>query len=368
MIRRRAKPDGLPYRVYERRGLRTYSIGYKAESGAWAFRLSCAVDDAAKIRQLRNEAIKRAGELRVGAPAGDDFAALVDAWFNWQQAKPLGSEGRRAESTLAENRREAKNLKTAFGHMPAASIEKSDGYGYLDACERANRSAKGNKEISLARTILEYGIRSGKLRVNPFDGIEKLTTAAHSRLVTDAEMDLAVEIGRRMGGPQLICALALKTAWLCLRRSFEVRALSAAQITDKGLIWSAAKRKRGTAEKQALIEWSPELRATIDEALAVPRYKDAGEWFVFGNLKGGRYTKGGWKATLSRLMKECQAEATERGVPFAPFSLQDARPKGVTDKLAQGDSDTMDATMHTNRRMIEQVYDRRRVRVAKPVR
>lgn len=39
---------------------------------------------------------------------------------------------------------------------------------------------------------------------------------------------------------------------------------------------------------------------------------------------------------------------------------------GVSDKLARGNSDTIDATLHSSERMIRQVYDRRRVRVAKP--
>jgi len=59
-------------------------------------------------------------------------------------------------------------------------------------------------------------------------------------------------------------------------------------------------------------------------------------------------------------------EAGKRKLKFAPFSLQDCRPKGVSDKLERGDSDTVDATLHSNRRMIRNVYDRRRVRVAKP--
>jgi hypothetical protein len=41
-------------------------------------------------------------------------------------------------------------------------------------------------------------------------------------------------------------------------------------------------------------------------------------------------------------------------------------PKGVTDKIEQGDSDVQDATMHSNERMIKQVYDRRRESSAKP--
>ena len=41
---------------------------------------------------------------------------------------------------------------------------------------------------------------------------------------------------------------------------------------------------------------------------------------------------------------------------------------GVTAKMAQGHSDTLDATAHSSERMLRTVYDRRRVRFAKPVR
>ncbi len=368
MIRRRSRPDGLPFRLYERRGVLRYSIGHKSSDGRWTFRLQCSINDRPKIIELRREAMDRANRIYAGAPAENSFGALKNAWFAWQEAKPLGSEGRRAESTLAENRREAEVLCKAFGHMDVATMERADGYAFLDACERAGRSAKGNKELAFARTILEYGIRIGKLKTNPFDGIEKLTTSKRVHLVAQHELDLAIEVGRAMGGPQHICALALKTAWLCLKRSVEVRSLSVGQITDAGIVWKAAKRKRGTVATVGLIEWSPELRATVDEALAIRRYRDAGEWFVFGNLRGERYTKGGWKATLAKLMDACEKEAKHRGLDFQRFSLQDCRPKGVTDKIEAGHDDVQDATLHSNERMIQQVYDRRRVRKAKPVR
>ena len=35
MNRRRERADGLPYRVYERRGARLYSIGYKKPDGTY---------------------------------------------------------------------------------------------------------------------------------------------------------------------------------------------------------------------------------------------------------------------------------------------------------------------------------------------
>lgn len=376
MSRRRTSPDGLPYRVYERRGTMRYSIGYKGADGSWVFRLRCAVSDKRQIAELRREAIARSAQLQAGRPSENSVAALLDAWVARQEMLPPGSEDRRADSTLAENKREIKNLKNAFGHMLVDTLQKRDAYEYLDACavavdERGQprpRRAKGNKEISLMCTILEYGIRLGMLETNPFENVRKLVVKRYDRLVTQSELDLAIEVGERMGGPQRIVALALKTAWLCVRRSVEVRSLTASQITDAGIVWAAAKRKARDAKLEALIEWSQELRETLDAAMVIERNRGAGDWYVFGNMSGLRYTKGGWKATLAKLMRACVVEADMRGTPFKPFSLQDCRPKAITDKLTQGDEDVMDASLHTSEKMIQQTYDRRRRRSAKPVR
>ena len=251
MSRRRAAPDGLPYRVYERRGLTKYSIGYKGRNGAWAFRLSCPASNKKQIAELRREAIARSAQMEAGRPPEDTVAALLDAWIVRQEMLPVGSEERRATTTLVENKREIGNLRKAFGHMPVEGLRKRDAYEYLDACSVAvdedgrprPRRAKGNKEISLMRTILEYGVRLGLLEVNPFENVTRLKTKKYDRLVSQGELELAVEVGSRMGGPQRIAALALKTAWLCVRRSVEVRRLSASQITDAGIVWEAAKRK-----------------------------------------------------------------------------------------------------------------------------
>lgn len=374
MIHRRAHPDGLPFRVYERVGAHVYSIGYKGADGRWRFRLRCPVADLDQRGTLRREALRRAADIALGSPADGSFAALADAWLAWQEQLPSGTVGKRAASTLAENRREVRNLRRAFGAMLVADLGKGDAYEYLDACLLAKapdgsprpRPEKGNKEIALARTMLEWGVRRRWVDANPFDGVSKLAHTRNARLVSDQELALAVDVGRQLGGPQHIVALALRVAYLCVRRSVEVRALTRDQIGEAGVEWQAAKRQRGQPERLGLIEWSPELRAVIDEALAFKRNRLAGSWYVFGNMAGQRYTKGGWKATLAKLMTECAAEAARRRIAFQPFSLQDCRPKGVSDKLARGDADTLDATMHSSERMIRQVYDRRRRRVAKP--
>lgn len=376
MSRRRLKPDGLPFYVYERYGKRSYSIFFKGSDNVRKHNHACPVDDKDAIAALRRKVTHMVLEMQSGKPAEGSFKALAEAWWEWQNALPLKSPMRRAQSTLDENRRELDNLIAAFGHMPVGDVEKADGYAYLDAClvakdEHGNprpRPAKGNKEIALGRAVFEYGIRIRMLKLNPFDGVEKLITETDARYVTEVELAIAVATGRRMGGPYLIVALALLTAYLCVRRSVEVRALTVAQITSEGIVWAAAKRKRGTSQKHGLIKWSPMLKETIDEAMAVKRHADAGEWYVFGNLKGERYTKGGWKKMLSNLMAECVKVAAAEKAPFQPFSLQDCRPAGVTDKIEQGHEDVQDATMHTSMRMILQTYDRRTLKVATPTR
>lgn len=364
MSRRRIRPDGLPYRVYERFGKRLYSIGYKQPDNQWAFRYTCSVGDSREIRAIRQKAI--AQSLLVTQGIAGRTEGLIDAWFKWQNALPAHDLNRRAESTLQENEREAKNLKRAFGHMDPAMITKTDGYAYLDACAKAGRPIKGNKEMALLQVILEYGIRLGRLSDNPLQKIRKNRTQACRRYVSDEDLALVVAVGRAKGGAYHIIALALKTAYLCVRRSVEIRRLKTDAISEEGMLWHDGKSKTKPA---ILMVWTDELRKTIHEALAIQRYRATTDkpYYLFGNLAGNPYTKGGWKTMLGKLMKACIQEAQEQSMTFTPFSLQDCRPKGVSDKLSSGQTDTQTATGHTNDRMIRQVYDRRMVKRARPV-
>ena len=148
---------------------------------------------------------------------------------------------------------------------------------------------------------------------------------------------------------------------LCVRKSVEVRSFTRDSITDQGLLCRDGKDPTKPA---ILIEWTAELRSTARETLSIKRNKVAGTMYLFGNMQGQKYTKGGWKSSLDELMFECVKVAEERGVPFQRFSLQECRPMAVTDKLERGDTDTKTATGHTNDKMISTVYDRRPNRVA----
>lgn len=381
MTKSRLKPDGLPYRLYERRGERVYSIGYKAADGTWRFRLKCPVGDRARTAECRREAIQRAALLNSTGTtdAAWTFELLCKKWVERQHALPANVKEKRAPSTLTENVREIATLRKAFGPMRISDITRAHAYAYLDACLVAvdddgkprPRPEKGNKEIALARAIFEYAIREQQVSVNPFADIKKVgLDKPEQRCVSDADLARSVTVGREMGGPYHIMALCLKAAYLCYRRSFEARNLTRDMITEEGILWKASKRRKGQSHKRVLIEWSPELKATIEEALKCPRNKGVGTFFVFGNLAGRPYTKGGWKANLTRLMKRCKQDAAQRGEAFEPFSLQECRPKAISDELDNNDGDikaVLNATLHTNERMVRRHYDRRSASRAAPV-
>lgn len=362
MIRARTNPDGLPFRVYERYGLRVYSIGYKMPNGRWAFKYRCPVEDENQIRKMRRNAIEESARVVHDMPEAG-FKGLVDDWFAMQESLPKTDGSKRAESTLTENRKEADMLVKAWGHLDASDVTRKMGYDYLSACV-TNRPEKANKEVSLGSLIFEYGIKKGVVAENVLYRISKNKRVKQAgRYVTHDEMEIVVATGRLLGGPYHIIALALRTAWLCVRRSFEVRQIARDSITDAGILWTDGKDK---TKPKILIEWSADLRETIDEALSIKRNNLAGSFLLFGNLQGQKYTKSGWGKLLGTLMASAQEHAEALELPFEHFSLQDCRPKGVTDKMERGDADTKDATLHTSDAMIARIYDRRASKKATP--
>lgn len=347
MTRPRSINKGLPQRVYERHGLKTYSIGYKRKDGTWAFRMACPIDDRQATNRLRRDAIRRAVAMSVDDSEIETIAQLVIDWTRWQRGLPTKSTRKRATSTMDENEREAKNLVAVFGEMAIVDIQPHHAYTYLDKCDDLGRGAKGNKEIQLFQLILQRAVRKGIIHANPLRDVEKLPTSPSTRYVEHAELALALEVGKRNGGQMYRASLALAAGYLCLRRSTEVLSAEWSIVRPEGLLWTEGKTKGTTAKKNVLITWSDQLRQVIDSLKTLDGYSETPhDGLLFRTQAGPRYTRGGWKATLRRLMQACEEEAQKRGIPFKKFSLQDQRPKGVTDKLGDGHADVQEATLN----------------------
>jgi len=363
MIGRRKSPDGMPFRLYERVGKFKVSYGYKLPDGTWAFRLTAPADDAAARARIRTEAIDRANVLN-GAPVqGGETEALFRRYFAWQRGLPLDSEERKAESTLDENEHnEAKRLLKTFGKVRPAVIKPVHIYKYLDGRAAEGAPAKANKEVALLSAVLEFGRRKGVLEVNPCRDIKYNKTRPDTRYVTPAELDLVIRTARERGGMYVVAALCLRAAYLTVSRPDEMRQVMRQAIKADGMEMAVGKRKKGQAQKFKLIEWSTELRAVIDEALALQRTTSI---YVFGNSDGQPYTTSGWNTNLRRLMEHARKKAEKEQIEFSRFTLKDMRPAAVTDRVDDGDETITNATGHSSDRMVRQVYDRRKKKAAR---
>jgi integrase len=364
MIGRRDSPDGLPFRLYKRSGKFKVSFGYKLPSGKWAFSLSAPTNNPEAVATVRREAIERAEILNGVAVAPGTVADLVKRYFAWQKALPTDSEMRKAKGTLDENEVEAKNLNKVFGKMAPRELRAKDIYGYLEFRAEMGAPAKANKEIALLSAVIEFGRRKGEVETNPCRDIKYNKTRPSEKYVEWKDVAYAVTEARVRKGSYLVCALCVLTAYMAVGRPTEMRGLTRQSIVEEGIRVPIGKRKRGEAQRYKLIEWSPELRATIDEAIRLQRTTSI---YIFGNTSGQIYTRSGWNTIWTRLMKYCEAKAISDEVTFTRFALTHMRPTSVTDRLDDEDPTTRsgDASGHSGGRMVAQVYDRRRVKKSK---
>ncbi len=366
--------DGLlAERLYMRAGTRRTTWWYKHPDNhneILASAPSCRPDllAQAKAQALQRWADQRGQAMPGKTPAADaSVAALFERYFAWQEALPGSSTLRKADSTLRENRRESVRLLAVFGAMLPQLIKTQHVYAYIDARTQAGAPSGCIKEVAMLSAVLSYGQRIGRLDANPCHGIRHEVRPPRTRVVSWAEIEHASAVGRRLGGTAHLQALALRTAWLAFKRPGEVLHVPRTAVTDEGLCFESNKRRRSQGRAQVIIAWSPELRATVDEALGLQRWAAfGGARLIFGNLAGHAYSKSGWGSLLGRFMAHCEAEATALGVAFSRFTLADCRPGGITSKMSRGERDVYDGTGHADKRMVDQVYDRRRVKQSTP--
>lgn len=373
-------------RLYCRAGKRVTTFFYKhadSTNEIFASARTASKEDVAKAKIV---ALQKWGELRgmAGtAPEDKTVAALFTRYFSWQDSLPATSTLKKAESTLLENKREQKMLLAYFGAMLPAAVTATMVYDFIDVRsastpERPGAPAKAVKEVALLSAVFEYGRRKGVLSDNPCHGVKAEKAAPRSRNVTWDEIEFVTQVGRSLGGTYHVQALAARAAWLAFKRPGEVLKLPRAGrspggrvlgVTEAGLMFLNSKRKRAQGERTTLIEWTPALRETIDEALRIGRWQNfTGDRLIFGNLAGQAYSRSGWGTIWTRLMKHCARRAAWMERDFISFSLMDCRPGGVTEKKGAGEEDVYEGTGHADRRMVDSIYDRRRQRSAKPAR
>lgn len=370
--RKQSETTAVAERLYRRNGKRDTTFFYKHVDNTNEIFATARTANKEAVARAQIAALQKWGELRgmEGTKAEDrTLAGWFKRYFTWQEALPATSSLKKAASTIVGNLQEQKPLLLFFGAMLPAPVSQTLIYEYVDLRTEAGAPASAVKEVALLSAVFKFIIRKGGADQNPCRGLQLEKTAPKTRKVTWDEVEFLTQVGRELGGSYHLQALAARAAWLAFKRPGEVLKVPRSGtspegrplgVTEAGLAFLANKRRRRQGEKVITITWTPTLRATIDEALAIGRWQAfGGDRKIFGTQSGRAYSRSGWGTIWGRLMGHCAARAQALQRPFQPFALADCRPGGITEKKRKREDDVYDGTGHVDRRMVDSVYDRR---------
>lgn len=331
-----------------------YPKGWRKKNGAFRYRVPPGLEHLwggkkeFTLGKTESEAYKIWADRLQLQKEARTIAQLLDRYE--QQVVP-------EKSTKAQdnNHRSIKRLRKVFGHMLIHQIEPHHAYSYFDVRERT-RSAKS--DIEVLRHSLTKAVSWGLLRQNPLLGkqVQLEGNWRRDRYVEDWELEEALRVASKM----IRAYIALKVL-TGLRRK-DILLLRQSDLRDDGIHVQPSKTKKTTG-KRLIIEWTPELEAAKDAALAA-RPKDIAPW-LFCTRKGECYQKDNgtangfdsiWQRFMAKALKETGLE--ER------FQERDLRAKTASEmplELAQA------LLGHADPRITQRVYRRRPDRV-KPLR
>lgn len=325
--RPRTKDRDLPPRVYLHG--RTYRfVPIDPATGRNGKPISLGRDKAEAMRQwaaLMGETL---------TSKGADPRTIAGLWERYARDELP----RKATATQHSNRQESKKLLEVFGKMPVASIEQHHAIQYLDLRGKASPT-QANREIALLRHMLTKATHWAMIQRNPLLGLQyRNAEAPRDRYVTDQELEYA------MGQATPMLRALMWIGYLTALRRGDLLRLTKANVTPEGLL--TAEQKTG---KRALIQWTPDLRRVVQEAL------DASP-----DCRLFPVTESAINTAWGRLQRKLEGQGAER------FLMRDLRAKHATDFDAQG-GDATAQLGHSGRAVTSRHYLRAPRRVL-PVR
>lgn len=240
----------------------------------------------------------------------------------------------KAPKTQEDNARAIKRLTAVFGHMRPADILPRLVYKYVDKriVDGKNRTA-AHREIEVLSHVLTKCVEWGTIDRHPFKGEVRLQGEAHrSRYIEDWEVieALAMSSRRKRGSVRAIQAYIKVKLLTGMARSDLLRLQPAQHFKEDG-IHIQRHKTAGTTGRRTIYEWTPELRAAVEEALDARPVDLAPFLFCTREGKGYIDEKTGrtngfdsmWQRFMARVMKE--TKVTER------FTEHDLRAKAASD-------------------------------------
>lgn len=267
-------------------------------------------------------------------------------------------------------------LRATFGELPVAEFKPTLAYEYRDL--RRDKHGKpapvaASRELEVLSHFFTKCIEWGAIERHPMiEGkFRKIHNPPRDRAVSDWDLAELQKLKPRMKkGSVLMCQAYARIKYLAGRRRIEVLRLKLTDAVDEGIMFALAK-SRQTKIKHKLVEWSDELRAAWDAAIAArpvgKREKVAVSPWLFCKRDGSSYLKADgqvadawdsvWQRFMRRVMKE--TEITER------FTDHDIRAKSLTDVATEQHAQELGA--HADPATTRRIYRRARIEKTRPV-
>ncbi len=349
---RLARNKGLPARWQHTHGAYYYRVPPGQES-AWGgkrrFRLGKTLPEAYKAFAERVDAPERVNTI----------GALLDRYL-------LEVVPSKAAKTQTGNRLAIPRLRAVFGVMPIAAIQPKHVYRYVDRRSKKQPDGTGGKtvahrEIEVLSHAYTKAVEWGYLNRHPFKQEVRLEgEKPRDRYVEDWEViELLALKPRRKSGSVLMIQAYLRIKLLTGMAQGDLLRLTMSQLRNDGIHIQRHKTAEKTG-KRTIYEWSPELRAAIEQAKAT---RPVISPFLFCNRRGEGYVNEengearGWKSMWQRFMDRVLAETkiTEH------FTEHDMRAK------VGSDAETLERARallaHADARTTEAIYRRKPERV-----
>ena len=173
----------------------------------------------------------------------------------------------KAPKTQIDYRRYVTTLQKPFGAMALADLEPQHVYQYVD-----KRSAKvaAHREIEVLSAAFTKAVQWGLIKSHPFKGEVRLEgETPRNRYVEDWELIevLALPSRRKKGSVGMVQAY-LRIKLLTGLRQRDLLLLTMSDIQEDGIHVTPSKTAKTTG-KTVIFEWSPELKAAVEEAKAI---------------------------------------------------------------------------------------------------
>jgi integrase len=261
------------------------------------------------------------------------------------------------------------NLRRVFGNMRLIDLEPKDIYKYVDT--RLDNSGKktpatARHEVRVFKHAFTKAVEWGLLSKHPFKGEVRLKGGKpRNRYVEDWEIVEALALTpRRKSGSVLMIQAYIRIKLLIGIRRGDMLRLRSSDDTPAGLRVTPHKTINSTGISRTF-EWTPQLRAAVDMALAA-RPLDIAPWLFCTKHGAGYFNEqtgqasgwdSMWQRFMARLLKDTKV--------IQRFTEHDLRGKVGSD--AESLERACQLMGHADSKITKRVY-RRKPEIVRPLR